>query len=329
MKRTESVFMKYRVIASLLFLIGIFEVLGAVAGAQRNEQTRQITILQDMLPVGLVYGQSLRISVFNPAAQSPQNDGRKFKMVVAPLILDASGNVVAQADEVEVEPGQFHAFDFKRDALPLSAEFGTGRVEVRARIRYRSFAIIDRTQFALPSLEIIDDSTGRTVWSGGVTVAVADVGGDNGGVPAHVFADSILGIVPGQTLRANIFNTNQRTPVKGRVQIFAPSGALIVESVELVIRPGEFRSIDLNRTALPGDGEPGTGRLQVRATLLIKSDDHSLELRPVPASLEVIDNLTGRTEPVGTYIAVIQTLHCSSANGQENCRIVSHPVPIP
>ena len=91
--------MKYRVRASLFFLIGILVASDPIANAQHTVLTRQVSIVLELAPVDLAYGQSLRISVFNPSAQSPRNDGRRFKMLVAPLILDASGNAVAQADD--------------------------------------------------------------------------------------------------------------------------------------------------------------------------------------------------------------------------------------
>src|SRR5262249_8027891 len=157
---------------------------------------------------------------------------------------------------------------FKREAMPRAGEPGTGRVEVRARIRYRSFAIVDRTQLALPSLEIVSDSSGRT--AGGalpVNIGIADLDF----VPARGSAQAMLGIVPGQSLRATVFNPSQGTPIGGHIKVFDNRGFVIGQSAELVIPPGEFRSFDFDRSALGRSGEPGTDRLQLRTTLIFKS----------------------------------------------------------
>ena len=120
------------------------------------------------IPLGFVRGETIRITVSNPDQPRSQasSDGRKFKMLVAPLIVDAQGEVIAQSDEIEIEPGQFRSFDFNRDDLALRGEPGTGRLQVRSQIRYRFFSIVDRTQITpnefLNTLEVIDNATGQT-----------------------------------------------------------------------------------------------------------------------------------------------------------------------
>jgi hypothetical protein len=125
--------------------------------------------LQDLAPVGLAYGESLRISVLNPLpSAAPGEDGRKYKMLFAVLLFAADGRVIARSDEVTLDPGKLHSFDFSRAALPLTGEPGTGRVQTRAQVRYRPFQLLDRTRaIGSPiSLELIDNSTGQTtaVW---------------------------------------------------------------------------------------------------------------------------------------------------------------------
>lgn len=119
------------------------------------------------IPLGFVRGQTMRISVVNPDHLQPQaSDGRKFKMLVAPLIINAQGDVIAAGDEITLEPGEFHSFDFDRDEIALEGEPGTGRLQVRSQIRFRFFSIVDRTQITpdeIPtSLELTDNSTGST-----------------------------------------------------------------------------------------------------------------------------------------------------------------------
>jgi hypothetical protein len=152
----------------ILFLFGMAALSDAHAQAPA-EQTRQITVIQDIAPVGLAFGQTLRVTALNPLeAPAPGADGRKFKMLVAPLILLADGRVIAERDEVSLAPGEFHSFDFKRADLPLTGETDTGRLQVRVEIRRRFFpGFISRfpqgdVDNAPVSIELIDDSTGKT-----------------------------------------------------------------------------------------------------------------------------------------------------------------------
>jgi hypothetical protein len=138
-----------------------------LSAAMQSSGTDPLVFFLGGIPLGFVRGETIRISVSSPdqaQSQAPP-DGRKFKMLVAPLILDAQGHVIAQKDEILIEQGQFHSFDFHRDDLPLAGEPGTGRLQVRTQIRYRFLSILDRTQM-IPddfpaTIELIDE-TGRT-----------------------------------------------------------------------------------------------------------------------------------------------------------------------
>ena len=60
-------------------------------------------------------------------------------MQFAVTILNADGGVIARSDEITLDPGEFHSFDFKRADLPLVGEPGTGRLQVRSEFRRRFF----------------------------------------------------------------------------------------------------------------------------------------------------------------------------------------------
>jgi hypothetical protein len=148
----------------VVLLVGI-AALSTVQTQAQTQQTRQISIIQDMAPVGLAYAQTLRISEFNPNdPQAPGADGRKYKMLLAFLILD--GSVVAQSTEIVLPAGEFRFFDLDRAALNLAGENSTGRIQLRVRVRLLiTLPSADRTHpdtdFPF-SLELVDDATGKT-----------------------------------------------------------------------------------------------------------------------------------------------------------------------
>ncbi len=117
------------------------------------------------------------------------------------------------------------------------------------------------------------------------------------------------GFVFGQTLRVTLAHVSgpagqdQPPPnVQAGVWLLDSSGRVIAQSAQVQIPLNEFHSFDFNRAALPLPGEPGTGRLQVRARLVITvappyriTDDPRGTGLLVP-SLELIDNNTGATK---------------------------------
>jgi hypothetical protein len=115
-------------------------------------------------PVGIVRGQTVRLTGFNSTEPSAVSDGRRYKMLVAALIEDSAGNVLAESDEVLLASGEFHTFDFNRSDLTPTSEPDTGRIQVRALVRYRF--TVDRTQPGIDfhaALELVDNGTGGTM----------------------------------------------------------------------------------------------------------------------------------------------------------------------
>lgn len=119
----------------------------------------------DSAPLGLTLGQTLRFSPFNPN-QRLEGHPQRQTVLVQVALRDARGNLIAHSQELALPPGEFRSIDFNRDSLHLAGEPGTGRVQVRAEVRYRFLSIVDRTQI-LPgnfpaALELVDNSNGST-----------------------------------------------------------------------------------------------------------------------------------------------------------------------
>jgi len=244
--------------------------------------------------VGLAPGESIRLTLFNPDGE-PVRAQAQIRHPGGGLFLFADGSVRA---------GAFHSFDFSRSDIPLAGEESTGRIQLSASFEIR---IAEPRKKLAVSMETISISDGTSH-----TVFVGEIPPSRGGEESISLPEDVI-VDFGRDQRVRVTLTNpppygsgagseaRRKHVRARVKFFDESGNLIAQSDELVIPPGEFRSADLNRDALPSPGEPRTGRLQVRAHLEATTDaPSSVPTDPratglLAASLEIIDNSTGKT----------------------------------
>jgi hypothetical protein len=161
------------VVAVALFLVGqTVEQTPAQEPAGSRGNPDEVTALLHTTAWGLTRGQTARLSVVNPNAPSERERRTIFVQVT---LVDQEGDRLAGSDEVAIESGEIRSIEFTRDALPLAGEPGSGRLQIRARVRYRFLALVDRTgQGFPPSVELIDNATGITaaVW---VTVGFFEV----------------------------------------------------------------------------------------------------------------------------------------------------------
>lgn len=114
------------------------------------------TLVEEHL-IGLVPGQSLRLSAANPLPPVPVPGAsvHASQVLASVHVFDAAGNVVAERPDVLIGPEGFHTFEFDRSSLALLEE-GAGRGQARTRIRYRFFSIVDRTNMSPTTLELVD-----------------------------------------------------------------------------------------------------------------------------------------------------------------------------
>jgi hypothetical protein len=119
--------------------------------------------------IGLIHGQSLRYSFFNPNEEGSQ------PVRVQAYIYDSYGNLMTQTDPVELRPGQFQTVDVNRDDLRVAGEKDTGRLQVRAGIQVMLMDGSVRSVNLPISIEIVNNRTGSTntgtYFTGSVTVS--------------------------------------------------------------------------------------------------------------------------------------------------------------
>ena len=114
----------------------------------------------------MVRGQTTRVSVVN-LNEPPVREQQRRMVFVQVMLFDAGGAMIAESDEIAIPSGESRSVDFNRDTLSVAGD-DSGRLQVRAQIRYRPFPIVDRSQLTLwpTSTQLIDNITGRTeaVW---------------------------------------------------------------------------------------------------------------------------------------------------------------------
>lgn len=137
----------------------------ATTSTSRSEPD-EMTALLHTSSWGMTCGQTARLSVINPN-ESSEREPRPM-LFVQVVLFDANGAVIAESDEIAIPPGEIRSVDFNRDAISLAGEPDSGRLQVRAQVRYRSFFLVDRTRaIGFPAaLELIDNITGQTQATG-------------------------------------------------------------------------------------------------------------------------------------------------------------------
>jgi len=278
----------------------------------------EVSLVFHTISWGMARGQTARFTIFNPIEPVNTELTRQI-ILVEVMLMDARGAVIAQSDEITIPPGEFRSVDFKRDDLPVAGE----RAQMRAQVRYRSFYLVDRTRaigFPPASIELIDNDTGHsTLLISQKPKEIVVVGSKSPAIaPAQPLTElpiivysgrALMGLAYGQTLRVNAFYPGdpadpQRQSVRARARLYDANGALLAQSAEAAIAPGEFYSFDFDRADFALSGESGGGRLQMLVRLEASATDpysftqDPKATGPLATSLELIDNSTGRTTAV-------------------------------
>jgi prepilin-type processing-associated H-X9-DG protein len=106
------------------------------------------------------------------------------------------------------------------------------------------------------------------------------------------------GIAPGKTARVSVVNfvflDGSVRSVRGRIQLLDTEGAVVAQSDEIRVEPGQTRFWDAAYEQIGGDPEPPTGRLQLRARIVFEKRSFDPN-RPPVVGLEILDSSTGVT----------------------------------
>lgn len=78
-------------------------------------------------------------------------------------ILDPEGNLIAQSNEIRVEPGKIRYWNASGYQILTAGSQGLGRLQVRARILVKTGDVDDARPPLAFTVELIDSGTGRTV----------------------------------------------------------------------------------------------------------------------------------------------------------------------
>jgi hypothetical protein len=155
--------MKHSVIrySMIILLIGLV----ALASGRANAQTDQKYFELLSYSFGFAPGETARISVTLRRLATPELP--EIPASVRIQLLDTEGRVISQSDEIRVEPGQIRFWDAPRNQIPAAGEPGTGRLQVRTRIVVTASATDFDPESVIPTIEIIDGATGRTLHNAG------------------------------------------------------------------------------------------------------------------------------------------------------------------
>lgn len=308
----------FRCLSLLLATISVGVGAAIVRVDAQTEPARQISIVQEMAPVGLAFGQTLRYTLAN--TNQPGTEPPVFEPLrVTVRLLAEDGGVLAQASAEAAKPGGFAFVEFARPEVARSGDPITGRLQLRTEI-----TIAGRTKYPdivlkrgitsgfHHAVELVDDITGRTSVSmgGGLNELSTDDTPGNFGKPEgfqiiSAGRDGLLGVVPGQELRLSA--SNPLTVEDGRQgkMLFAFTvldldGSVIAQGDEITVEPGQSHSFDVPYSELAVADPEITGRVQVRTEMrrffpgIVNRIGAGVTDSP-PASLELVDSASGRT----------------------------------
>jgi len=148
--------MRYSMIVLMFGLVTL-----AAGRAYGQAQGQWIEVQSDSW--GFARGETARISIILQRLANPELPPINARI----QLLDTEGRVILQSDEIRVEPGQIRFWDAPRNMIPAAGDPVTGRLQLRTRIVVTTSATDFDTESLMPTIEIIDGITGRTLHNAG------------------------------------------------------------------------------------------------------------------------------------------------------------------
>lgn len=300
--------------APIVLATGIGAAICCPDSVAAQTQARQISIVQEMAPVGLAPGQTLRYTWANLATPDALEHFEPLRVVVRLLADD--GSLIAQDAAAAVGAGRFQVFDFSRGAIGGTGDAATARLQltvettVVGRGNYNDIVLKPGVADLDDGVEIIDEVTGATVVAigrGYNELSMDDTAGKEKSA-SHGFQiisagkDRLVGIVPGQSLRITSADPFPGTEAARKIKplfaftVYDLDGKPIVEGDQVALEPGQTHSFEVPYSAVG----VSAGRVQVRVEarryfngFVSRFSAGGTALAPV--ALEIVDAASGRT----------------------------------
>ena len=235
------------------------------ARAQRDYSHPAVNVLP---PVGLAFGQTLRVTFLNVGSNP---------LEVIPCIFDGDGAHLKMGAELTLAPGQMRSLDLSRSEIAGRAE---SSVEVHAGVH------ADRADLRhlMVAGEVVEDVTGKSslYLPGAINppdpVSVGRVTSTLGPV----------GIAFGQTLRVTYLNVGNR-PFELEPCLFDGEGAHLKTGATITLAPGQVRSLEISWSEASG------GRTETRVQMRGAAHLDRRNAKHLVMAGEVVEDATGRS----------------------------------
>jgi hypothetical protein len=143
--------MRYSVI---VLLIGTVALCAGQANAQNGHRDE---IIIESFSWGIAPGQTVHLSVIVYANRPLSTNDPVISRI---QLLDTEGEVVAQSDQIRVEPGKIRLWDAPYEQIGGVREPGTGRLQLRARILFERGSSDLYNPFV--TVDFVESTTGAT-----------------------------------------------------------------------------------------------------------------------------------------------------------------------
>ncbi len=249
-----------------------------VAHAQRGgDPHRAVNAFNVMSPVGIAFGQTLRVNFLNVGSNPVE---------IQPCVFDGDGAHLKTGETLRLAPGQMRSLDLSR------SEIG-GRSESSVQVRAGVHADRPDLKHLIVAGEVIEEATGKsslyvppgTVNGMDPTNANPSDQGRGGRVTSTL---GPVGIVAGQTARVTFLNLGSN-PLELDPCFFDGDGAHLKEGPTITLAPGQMRSFEISWSEATG------GRTETRIQMRGAAHLDRRGAKNLVMAGEVVEDATGKS----------------------------------